>query len=686
MLVKQLAAKMSPEQRRDVSASPIWEHVANLSLPWEEAIVEGDAEAIPIAYDRLPKYAADVLRTLLLISGPAPIEEEKLIAVLRARTRLSGSECRIGLARLGEAGVAFAVRKAWGERLWVIPSDLYVMWMHHIYPCATHVEGLVLSQVVPLMNDDGQFEASPTPFDRSFLYGLSLIARSEAGLTSKGLLPKKTIERLASLFEGIEKPLDRFGLQWASSGHYPIGVAMFLEAAHVFGLLESRDNRLALRTPRLERWLEDPRRERELQDWLSSRLMEAAGSDSVAGAAILSLRRESSEGHWHSSAALSHAEKLRSSEGSAGMEAADWTMPSSWTAIWLDVYYAFGWLELGQSFENDEAGSRLFRWKNRPSDHRAELVIQPNGELIAGPGCGNACRWELELITERKADEELTLYAITPATIAAALELGRTKASITRFLRAASDAENLPPSVEAILEQWTSRACQYEFAQVTLLRCSSPDRADWLAEQPGAVTYLLQRIGPLDFLVSAEHVSPMRKLLQQEGFPPRKGIAVSLQAQENESFAYPSFVIAGLESEGRSSSSGAADGGLDGTEGQFVYDPFSLRHYALADAPASLRYPIADWEAVPQMWSRQLRNYHLSTRKELLQKAISLETSVRLRMKGELRTFIPERLDQRGNDWWVTGLWEDQDAGDRSRLTPDMWDEMGLALPDGLPT
>jgi hypothetical protein len=56
-----------------------------------------------------------------------------------------------------------------------------------------------------------------------------------------------------------------------------------------------------------------------------------------------------------------------------------------------------------------------------------------------------------------------------------------------------------------------------------------------------------------------------------------------------------------------------------------------------------------------------------------------------MKSDGEVRIFIPERLEQRGSEWAVIGAWRGQATEAEALLSPDMWDEMGIALPEGLP-
>lgn len=688
MLMSQLLSKMGPDGRQNIYESRVGRWLAcSVGHMEGEAQDAPPAEWIAEAYSDLPQYAKIVLETMLLTCGPTPWEEEKLVAELIRRARLSGSEVRTGLAQLGEAGMVFAVRRAWGEQWWVLPSDLYAVLMNLAFPSELTNESRPTTEVLPLMDEAGRFREAPLPFERAFMYGLSIIARSDAALTAKGMIAKKTLDKLADLFQHIEAPLEPFALQRSHGGQYPLGVAIFMEAAHALGLLETSKQRYVVRQRPLEDWLRNPRRDWLLQDWLTSRLTENTGSCSAPCADLLSLRRREELNSWCLESALSQAEENRLGKRQAGCDSADWRRQSRWAGIWLELFYAFGWLELARPADEIE-GERLFRWKRGPEFCDEELIIQPSGELIAGPGCGFVRRWELELIAERKLDGELTQYALSARTVSAALELGRTKKEIVDFLLASSGLEHLPPSLAMILEQWADRAGQFEFAQATLLRCGSSERADWLAGHPDARPFLIERLGLTEFVVEGEQVSKLRKLLQQAGYPPRKGISASFNREDGaaDGVSYPAIRLNASESSSIGENYAEEQDSFPfSAEGLFVADPLLLRQCPVSDHPLPEKLLASDWRSVPHMWSNQLRDYHLSTRKELLQKAIALETSVRIKADGMLRTFIPERLEQRGGDWSVIGIWQERGALREERLSPDMWDEMGLALPEGLP-
>ena len=45
----------------------------------------------------------------------------------------AGVNYRLGLLRLLQSGLVFAVRKGWGEKLYFIPTDTFMPWYRIIY-------------------------------------------------------------------------------------------------------------------------------------------------------------------------------------------------------------------------------------------------------------------------------------------------------------------------------------------------------------------------------------------------------------------------------------------------------------------------------------------------------------------------------------------------------------------------
>jgi hypothetical protein len=350
---------------------------------------------------------------------------------------------------------------------------------------------------------------------------------------------------------------------------------------------------------------------------------------------------------------------------------------------WTRLFHELGWMELAEA---DLEGSAvpIFRWRALHGDDTPdELIVQPNGEILVPPGCAYAIRWELELLGERENAEEPLLYRLSPAAVSNALEQGRTKEGIERFLETAGGGE-LSDHVRALLREWTGKACRFSFEEVTLLRCDSDEMAGHATALTELAPRLIERIGEKDFIVESSSVGDIRRMLQKSGYPPRKGIGGSAKASP--AGAYPAFFLHTVESS--SWDDQVSDAALSFEHVSWLREPFALRHYQFVQTGqvGAGVVLLPGIERIPAAWWREMRSYHASTRKEFMQQAVSLETAVQLRLNGEIRSFVPEQVEQRGQEWAVTGRMIGGGRPERSRLTPDMWEEMKLVLPSGITT
>jgi len=304
------------------------------------------------------------------------------------------------------------------------------------------------------------------------------------------------------------------------------------------------------------------------------------------------------------------------------------------------------------------------------------IAVQPNGEVMVQPECPFPVRWELELLAERRSDEQIAVYRLEAASISRALELGRTQTVIQAFLQQSSGGAALPPTVEALLEVWTSRACRTEFAEVVLLRCDNEAMAAIVQNDPALTPMLLQKLGSLDFIVNKSQISELKSLLKKAGYPARKAI---LSGDRNEQTGYP-IIHSGSEDENPREM--CVTGKTKTTAPSYIYEAFPLHHFELNKHAAREKLQaLSQLERVPAMWTKQLRAYHHSTRKELIEQALHWQTPVQLRIERELRSFVPEKLEQQDDGWAVVGLLRDNPQRELIRLTPDMWEEMRLVIP-----
>jgi len=619
MIMQHLSRKCSKEQQTRFMENAIWNEAVKKGLCWSSAMLNEEAVKSVFYSSGLAAHTRALLVAFIFTYGPQAIEEEKLIVELRRKLRMSGSECRYDLQVLKRAGILFDASKAWGERIWFIPADSYPLWLS-----AAVADRLVpVSEVETeqaLMGDRNRLYPFRRPFSRQLLSACARLAQSGLSRTAKRLYSKKTIKELVDSTEIDDALLQALQVQSILQESYPLAASFILESIYVLGLIEQKQGELW--------WNEE-----KLSDWLNSSSVTRERALMKSSFCII----------FTTSTLLSHfyamLYTLQCHEWYSSEQAMQWLSGNGLLAAGQDeaavrnvisdscrLLHSFGWLEL---VELEESGGTncLFRLLYSPLDAAdwiesptAPIIIQSNGELLASPECSFIARWELELIAERRSDEQMTTYAFTFRTLARAMENGRTKEGIMSFLEEFSN-EPIEPIVEALLSEWTSRACRTEAAE-DALACGG------------------KRTG--------SRAVPILSLSDPKM---RRGDA--LVKHDSPSAAY-------------------------------LYRKQPLHSYELIETdPSGGVERLAKMRAaMPYLWLKQLRSYHHSTRKEMIQQALSWEAALQLQLEGRLHDFIPERLLEGEDGWAVQGLLRNSEAAGELLLTPEMWGEMKVIIPN----
>jgi hypothetical protein len=97
--------------------------------------------------------------------------------------------------------------------------------------------------------------------------------------------------------------------------------------------------------------------------------------------------------------------------------------------------------------------------------------------------------------------------------------------------------------------------------------------------------------------------------------------------------------------------------------------------YDMPDPRPAVREAIS---RIPASWLKQLREYHPTTRREMLKQAIALGAAVRIEREGKLCEFLPSAIEDADSGWLVRGLVKLESGSMLTSLTPDMWKRMQL--------
>ncbi len=612
-------APLSGERLRAFEANPAWRASLPAGAGWTDAARR--LPAVRRAYAALPSCAAAALRAHLLLFAAQPAEEERLLAALVRSTPLTGAECRLGLEALRQAGALFALRRFSGERLWCMPLETFECWLQAAFPGEPGRPGETL-RLAPA----AESEAPPPPFGLQLLRAWSTLAALDTKLTAKGTLPKPVTGRLAQAFRSDIPLPERFAAQREAG--LPAGAVLALEAGFAFRVLERKDNRLAFHKDYMAAWLaqDGEERERRLQEWMGALLL----ADSPSFAHAWSMVRALPPGEWFEVRGLARQlAQMRRGMAAPAPDMPEAAVPEAdeqAVARCCRVFQSLGWLEPAES----EACGPVVRRRVLPETQATELIVQPDGELLALPGCPFPVLWELELIADRiGGDEHLSVYRMSGASLARAMKHGRTIGTIGAFLTEAGGGQPLPGIVEAMAREWM--------------------RGHPASEDAAYVSAYEDAAYPSPF-------GTQGCLSKAPGFSAPSSWSSAGEGELRLTFAVPDHFVPGMPPQDE---------------------------YGLDDRPLPDQGPgWGEANGLPGMWVRQLRSYHVSTERELMERALQLETSVELRLGGGLRSFVPFKLEKRGESWEVVGKLRDDGTYAEVRLAPGMWEQMRMQLPE----
>lgn len=691
MKTNELEQRLSARDRELFADSVLWSSVPPERRRWPSLVASPSAAAA--ALQRMSDEAKAVLRTAVCRFGAGAADEERLIQAAAEAAGLAGSEARLGALELYGAGILFAVRKAWGDRMAFLPADVYGVWLRSLYPCRlVPLDADAERQALPVAGKSG----SDVPLSRRLLEAWAAMFRSGAGLTAKSALPRRTAAAIEEKLAVAADDLAALGLKPSGSAVHSLPAALALDIGFRLGMIGFAPEAgcFEWRDEAANEWFALGHTERE------KRLIGLCAVHYARNAAPLTQSAALLEAlqpfRWYRVSDI-HA---RLSELAAPL--ADRTEAAS--AIggaldgWLNALSAFGWMERGC----DGTGEPLVRWLWEPpgardaaedgaagdaaadscvgfgeGDAEEPLYIQPDGDLLAGPLVGYAVRWELEQIADKVSDELVNVYRLSAKSIGRAREEGRTEDGIRRFLERASGCP-LPPAVDAALAEWAMRAGRVAFAEAVLLRCDTADIADALERDPALAPLFIERIGPLHFAVDREELAAIRKRLESLGFPlSARMTALGGDAGGDKQRAKDAGGRSGAAFPAQMRNGEGGDG-----FGGFIEEPRRLQLYELAVEHPQPHEWFPQLDKTPAMWLRQMRAYHPSTRREMVERALLWQTPLKLRTEAGAFAFIPGSLEGTGGtNWAVTGTLRGTENCSKVRLTPEMWNEMMLIVP-----
>lgn len=600
-----------------------------------------------------------LLEGLIRTFAGLPIGEEAAEARLARATDLTGAEIRVSLARLRRDGILFAVRKAWGNRLLYVPSDMVGVWQLTLCPPT--------AEPLPEEREGAVEVRSPArlPLSLELLQVWADIRRRGFPLTAKGAPHKAHVQKLASGMRLTAEEIADSGILGEGGQPVPANVALALDIGLCAGRLVRDSGGIAAKDELDGVWADKPLCDADaaLLDLATARYGGQEAGLHWAATALRGLK----PGRWYLK-----REALRE-PGAEEREA---------LGKWLKLMASFGWMELGMY--GDETA---FRWRIDPAPQRfrsdepafgpipsegVAFFVQPDLEVIVPPETSFGARWKLERIADRMACDVVSIYRLTRASCVRAGEAGFGFADVAAWLERASGMPLAEPA-RRTLEDWFGRIGKLSISDAKLLRVENEELADRIARDAQAEGLLLERLGSRAFAVKPDGVKELTRRLNELGYPPAVETAPSPSAASSPNGSAP----------GKRPKNPPAPGTTD--PGWIRRGP-ALSLYEPDESIPGREDLFPGLDAVPAAWVQRPGRYHVSTRRELVERAIAWRTGLKVKQGDRWFAFVPETLTSDEGGWKVAGRrrgFEDgETAADRAlELSADNLDELMIELP-----
>lgn len=639
-------------------------------------------EAIREGFRALQPPLRISLVLMLKQAGPLPFTVDKLLSWHGPQA--TGSALLAACDPLAEHGFVASVKRAWGDRLLFLPSDVYVQLMGCLLDEQVQAEGGLLERPEPEEEATGpvpekqaqtpgpELEGYQSEAGRGIVFGLfsllAFAAKEGLPLTAKGTLHKRAITRLSALnpWASAELPND-MGAQYPFADTLPLPLALVIDIALRFGLLKKEANRYAVNEPELARWLRlAPSVWREaVMSVVEEHYLPA---DAQLRHLVLAVRLIGADGAWHY-----EREIIGRLRRLGLLDAEDAARAERQLRGWLRTFHAFGFCHLARP--EQEAGEWAYRLPEQDMAEGPGFFIQPDFEILLPAAAPFYLRWELEAIAECVRTDQMDVYRLNKASFEQGVEHGRTMASVLRFMEAHAWS-GVPENIQDAMELWSLQYGRVRFAEVMLLRCEDSSVAaevkEALLREPSGLAGI-ELIGDRDFIVDGDRAHELGKTLDKAGIAPLRQWVGSEEKEP---------MISVWEEASADLGASPEDAGK-----AMVYSPSPLQYYEMETEPLLGEDLAAPYREVPGQWTRTLRSYHASTQKDLVSTAIRLLTPIEVEQSGQCATLIPVSIRDGEKGAWLLEAYDagEGDAAELKTWSPADWERQRLVLPAGCP-
>lgn len=616
-------------------------------------------------YRELTSDEKSTLRLVMSTFGCLPFSSERLAK--EAVLQMAGAQVSLGLWGLRRYGVIVAYRKSWGEQLYALPEDAFAGWQSLLFLTLWPPEQSDLEEVSVLsdrMTDmDESVPSNPRGLAQQLFHCMVSCSRqSELSLTNKGTLHKKQLQKITEHVRLPARILTQSGLTYAYTDVYDEPAALMLELGMRMGFLYKNEagNRFLFHHRLFESWLQSSYEHQQAQLYRIWR--QALIPAPVWLEHGIAFMDRATDLQWYSLSELVQAILTCCSITHNSMD--EEALRQELMAAWINPLSTFCFVELAE----DQEGQLWFRWLITPrlsigegpdslleQSHRTDpsLYVQPDFEVLLPPNASLRLEWGVAAFADLQNADLVRTYRLTKESFGRALDHGLRSSDVIQVLRAHAYYE-VPEGVIITLQQWEEQKDKLYLTDVTLLRCQSNEVAEALLRNEKCSNLLGERLGETNFIVSQEHVKHLTKCLEAMGFHPNPSLIPNLLSDEEGEIPSSNEPVLGL-----------------------CYSKDTIQLYEIDPYLPQREELYPDMQQIPMSWIKELRDYHASTRKDMIRKAIEWKSVLQLRKEGRDCFIIPRMLREDRTGWILEG-WEEYEE---IAWTSEDWKEMKLILP-----
>jgi len=680
-----------------------------------------------------------LLRWIVRRYAGLPFGEDEAELGFAAEEAWTGAEIRVALARMRRDGVLLAVRKTWGDRLLYVPAEKAGLWRLTLAPPrAKPLEGEPDAEPLTAV--------SRLPLSLELLAVWSAMRRHGFPLTAKGVPHKARTDKLASGMRLTGEEVAASGILTAREQPAPPNVALALDIGLCVGALSREPGRLAVSDRPPADWAGKSRPEVDAE-LLELATLRYAGREAKLHGAATALRGLK-PGLWYKESEVRGSEEPGAADAEGEDDAWERWLGLMSSFGWLEraVESGSGERIVRWTIDPSLPGLRHGSPAAEAVPGEGTIYVQPDLEILVPPEAGFDARWILESVAERTAADVVFAYRLTRESCHRANEAGWTFSELAGWLERQSGGP-LPESARRALADWFSRLGRASVAEATLLRLADEEAAELVARDEKASGLLEERLSERVFVVRPGGAEALVRRLGELGYPAGsfpsagartaggksaggKAVGTKADGTKADGMKADGTKTVGTKADGTNADGTKAVGTkADGTKADRMKKDGTKTDGTRADETKADRVEAAESQAeasperrplpsdpgwvlrrpassfyeedrappkeeelfpglrdVPAAWLREPRSYHVSTRRELVERAIAWRTGLKLRQENGWVRFVPEKVRPTERGWAATGwLRPDGETGPvrspRLEWSADRFAEMMIELP-----